>query len=218
MKVFPVLLPCLVILAQSALPQTAPIRKVANNKAPVAAPKANFKESGSPNAPIVFELYTDYQCPACREFYLGTLPQLITDYVNTGKVRLLHRDFPLSGHQYSKLATRYANAAGTISKADYEAVAHELFEMQPEWAQKGDVDNVVSKALSPADFAKVKALATGPDTSIDQTVLTDVAMGNADHLAQTPTMVFVIKGKREVVGGGMPYSILKSYLDRKLAQ
>jgi protein-disulfide isomerase len=39
----------------------------------------------------------------------------VADYVKTGKVRLIHRDFPLAMHQHSKLAARYANDRG---KAD----------------------------------------------------------------------------------------------------
>src|SRR5665213_2681938 len=98
----------------------------------------NFKESGSPTAPISMELYTDYQCPHCREFYLTDLPPLIKDFVRTGKVRLLHRDFPLPQFQYSRLAARYANAAGKLGY--YDLVANQLFETQPEWSQSGNVD------------------------------------------------------------------------------
>ena len=72
----------------------------------------NFKESGSASAPITLEVYTDYQCPHCREFYLDVLPSLTKEFIATGKVRLIHRDFRLPQFQYSKTATRYANAAG----------------------------------------------------------------------------------------------------------
>ena len=55
---------------------------------------------------------------------------------------------------------------------------------------------------------------------LDDSVTKDVAMGNQDHLMETPTVVIVSKGKREVIGGaaGMPYSILKQYLNQKIAQ
>jgi hypothetical protein len=56
------------------------------------------------------------------------------------------------------------------------------------------------------------------DTHLDDTVTTDVAMGNQDHLSQTPTIVIVSKGKRDVIGGGMPFMILKQYLNQKLTQ
>jgi hypothetical protein len=43
-------------------------------------------------------------------------------------------------------------------------------------------------------------------------------MGNQDHLTQTPTIVIVSKGKRDVIGGGVAYPILKAYLNQKLGQ
>src|SRR5665213_3630487 len=92
--------------------------------------KNSFKISGSPAARVQIELYTDFQCPHCREFYLDTLPSVIREYVQTGKVRLIHRDFPLSSFPFSRLAARYANAAGELGK--YDVVATQVFQTQPE--------------------------------------------------------------------------------------
>lgn len=177
---------------------------------------ANYKESGSPSAPVQIELYTDYECPACRDFYMNALPLLNKEYIQTGKVRLLHRDFPLSQHQFSPLATKYANAAGVIGK--YDIVAAQIFKTQPEWAQNGNVDAEVAKVLSPADMQKVRDLVKAGGPTLDDTVKADVAMGNKDNLRQTPTIVIIAKGKREVIGGLTSYPILKAYLDKKLAQ
>jgi len=44
---------------------------------------------------VTCELYSDYECPHCAIFYLETMPQLAARYVETGKVRLIHRDFTL---------------------------------------------------------------------------------------------------------------------------
>jgi protein-disulfide isomerase len=196
--------------------ETAP-KKAADHKASAAAgvPK-NFKESGSPTAPVTVEVYTDYECPACRAFYMDTLPSLNADFVATGKVHLLHRDYPLPQHQYSKTAMHFANAAGEIGK--YDLVANQIFVSQPQWSQNGNVEAAVAKVLPPADLEKVKTIMK-TDTHIDDSVTQDVAMANnTDHLNQTPTIVIVAKGKRDVIAGGMPYSILKQYLNQKLAQ
>jgi protein-disulfide isomerase len=212
MRYLLLLVPAALLTAQTPAP--AAHKKAAEPKT-TAAPAVvkNFKESGSPTAPITIEVYTDYECPACRELYLNTLPPLTTDFVATGKVRLIHRDYPLPQHQYSKLATKYANAAGQIGK--YDLVANQLFQTQPEWSQSGNVDGTVAKILSPADMQKVRDLVK-TDTKLDDSVTKDVAMGNQDHLTQTPTIEITSNGKREQISGGMPYSILKSYLNKKL--
>lgn len=204
--------PALLLTAQTP---AAPKKAVEHKALAAASIPKNFKESGSPTAPVTVEIYTDYECPACRELYMNTLPSLNADFVATGKVHLLHRDYPLPQHQYSKTATRYANAAGTIGK--YEVVANQIFVTQPEWAQNGNVDAAVAKVLSPADMEKVRAMVK-TDSHLDDSVTQDVAMGAQDRLSQTPTIVIVAKGKRDVIAGGMPYSILKQYLDQKLKQ
>lgn len=211
MRTLSFLLPAVLAVALQA--QTgAPVKKVADTKAPP-APAKNFKESGSPTARVTIELYTDYECPACREFYLNVLPILKREYIDTGKVRLVHRDFPLPQHRYTKIATRYANAAGQIGK--YDLVAKQLFDTQPEWSQNGNVDGAVAKVLPPGDLVRVRELVAN-DNHLDDSVAVDQDMGNKDRLQQTPTIVIVAGGKRDVIGGGPPYPVLKQYLDSKL--
>lgn len=177
---------------------------------------ASWKTAGSASAPITIELYTDYECPACRNFYMYVLPDLTRDFVATGKVRLVHRDFRIQSHQFTKIATRYANAAGEIGK--YDVVANQLFQTQPDWAQNGNVDGDVAKVLSASDMEKVRAMVKN-DSHLDDSVSRDETQAiNIDHLTETPWMVIVAKGKREPMAANLPYTILKQYLNQKLAQ
>ena len=212
-------IPAVIFTAQAQQPAKS-LKQVSDTKPAAAASNgglASYKTVGSASAPITIELYTDYECPACRNFFLYTLPDLTKDFINTGKVRLIHRDFRIQSHQFTKIATRYANAAGEIGK--FDIVANQLFQTQPEWAQNGNVDGEIAKVLSPADMEKVRAMVKN-DSHLDDSVVRDEAEAiNVDHLQETPTIVIVAKGKRESIGGGgMPYTILKQYLNQKLAQ
>lgn len=190
------------LVAAIALPQS-------NNGAP-------WKLSGSPAAKVSIELYTDYECPACREFYLNTLPSVEKEYIATGKVRLIHRDFRLPQHKFTRQATAYANAAGELGK--YKLVADQIFQTQPEWSADGNLDKVLSRVLSPGDLKAIKDLATSGGARLEASTLEDERMGgNIDHLQQTPTIVVVAGGKRDVIAGAVPYPILKQYLEQKLA-
>src|SRR5579883_1487945 len=104
------------------------------------------KAFGSKNAPVIMEVFSDFQCPACRALYLNTNRQVMDNYVNTGKVYLIHRDFPLQMHAYSKVAAEYARAAAEIGKV--EQVEQILFQTQDKWEQSGDVDGTVASVLS----------------------------------------------------------------------
>jgi protein-disulfide isomerase len=179
-----------------------------------AAP-TNFKESGSASAPITLELYTDYQCPSCRVFYMDTLPLVVSQYVATGKVRLIHRDFPLPQHPYSRVAAKYANAAGQLGF--YDVVAAQIFKTQPDWEQNGNVDGEVAKVVPPGSMQKIRELVKN-DAHLDDTIAADQVIANQDRLNQTPTLVIVRKGQRQKIDGLVPFTILKSYLDQLLAK
>jgi protein-disulfide isomerase len=174
-----------------------------------------FKTAGSPMAPLTIEVYTDYQCPHCREFYLTVLPPLTEEFIKTGKVRLIHRDYQLPQFQYSKLATRYANAAGEIGK--YDVVARQLFVTQPDWWLNGKIDEEVARVLSASDMEKVRNLVKN-DEHLDDTVKADREMAMKDDVHATPTVVIVYKGKREPVEGPVSFPLLKQYITDKLKQ
>ncbi len=50
--------------------------------------------AGSKNAPIVMEVFSDFQCPACKTLFMTTNRQVLDNYVSTGKVFLIHRGLP----------------------------------------------------------------------------------------------------------------------------
>jgi len=49
------------------------------------------KAFGSKSAPVIMEVFSDFQCPACKNLFLSTNRQLVVNYMNTGKVSLVHR-------------------------------------------------------------------------------------------------------------------------------
>ncbi|HEY2820698.1 MAG TPA: thioredoxin domain-containing protein [Candidatus Acidoferrum sp.] len=169
---------------------------------------------GSKSAPVVIEVFSDFQCPACKSLYEATNRQLMDNYVNTGKVYLIHRDFPLPMHAHSKVAAQYSRAAAQIGKL--EAVQEVLFENQEKWEASGDVDGTVAKVLSPAEMTKVRALVKGG--TVDASIAKDQALGNNTYrVNQTPTTVFHANGQTFPYAGVMSWEILKQFLDQLLA-
>jgi protein-disulfide isomerase len=172
------------------------------------------KAFGSKSAPIVMEVFSDFQCPSCKMFFLTTNQQLMDNYVSTGKVYLVHRDFPLPMHAYSRVAARYARAAAEIGKV--EPVERVLFENQDKWEQTGDVDGTVASKLSPADMTKVRGLVKGG--TLEPLIDKDYSMGQMYRVNSTPTTVFHSKGQTYPYSGMMNYDILKNFLDQLLSQ
>jgi protein-disulfide isomerase len=200
------------LTAQTPAQKPAPAARAATAAAPA---QKNFKEIGSASAPVTIEVYSDYECPSCRGLWMDTMPSVMRDYVATGKVRIIHRDFPLPQHQHTREATKYANAGGQIGR--YELVTDQIFKTQPIWAANGNVDAEVAKVLPPGEMQKVREIVR-TDTHLDDSVQSDLTMGQNDRLDQTPTMFITAKGKRQRVAGFLPYSVLKSYLDQLMAR
>ena len=172
------------------------------------------KAFGSKSAPVVMEIFSDYQCPACKTLFLTTNRQLMESYVSTGKVFLIHRDFPLPMHAYSRVAARYARAAAEIGKI--EPVEKSLFENQEKWEQTGDVDGTVAAVLTSAEMSKVRALVKGG--TLEPLIDKDYSLGQMYRVNQTPTSVFHSKGQTYPYSGVMSYEILRQFLDQLLSQ
>ena len=169
---------------------------------------------GSKNAPIVMEVFSDFQCPACKTLFTTTNRQVMDNYVSTGKVYFIHRDFPLPMHAHSQVAALYSRAAAHIGKS--EVVEQALFNNQEKWEQSGDVDGTVAAVLSPAEMAKVRTLVKGG--TLDAAIDKDYALGQTYSVNQTPTTIFHCKGQTYPYSGVMTYDILKQFLDQLLSQ
>lgn len=160
------------------------------------------------------EEFSDYQCPACKTLYTTTNRQLMDNYVSTGKVYLIHRDFPLAMHAHSRIAARYSRAAAQIGKV--EPVEQALFQNQDKWEQNGDVDGTVAAVLTPGEMNKVRALVRGG--TLEPLIDKDFALGQMYRVNQTPTTIFHCKGQTYPYAGVMSYDILKTFLEQLLAQ
>ena len=180
-----------------------------------AAPADPVKTAGSRTAPITMEVWSDFQCPACRQLYIESIRPLMNDYVHTGKVFFVHRDMPLAIHAHARDAARYANAAAQIKK--FEKVAEALYLNQDAWAADGSrLESVVASVLSPGEMNRVRQnwKSSVVETAIDQ----DVSRGRQFRVGSTPTVVLTHRGRSMPLPGGVNYTLLRRVLDQMLSQ
>jgi protein-disulfide isomerase len=83
---------------------------------------------GDANAPVTIIEFSDYECPFCGRHFRDTLPSIISNYVDTGKVKIVFRDFPLGFHSFAQKAGEAAECAGEQDK--YWEMHDKLFENQ----------------------------------------------------------------------------------------
>jgi protein-disulfide isomerase len=157
------------------------------------------------------EIYSDFQCPACKQLFLSTTQRVTDNYVNTGKIYLVHRDFPLPMHAYSRIAASYSRAACHIGKC--EEVEQALFQNQEKWEANGDLKGTVAAVLSPADMKKVQALVDSK--SLEPLIDKDRQLGMGVPVNQTPTSIIHTKdGQSYPVVGYVSFDVLKTLLDQ----
>jgi len=190
------------------------------------------KSLGSPSAPIKMEVFDDYECPSCGMFYEQTLKPMIDSYVAEGKVYLIHRDFPLPMHQFSRQAARWVNAAARIGK--FETVERALFDNQMAWSEygnenpKGNIKPIVKGALTPTEFERVDRLMEGCESdshdelkgcAVDAAIQHDIAIGQLVPVNETPTFIVTCRVQQYPPGvGAISWPLMKQFFDQLLSQ
>lgn len=179
-----------------------------------AAPKATAADvsgcnRGNPNAPIRLEVFSDYECPSCRAFYLQTMKQVFTDYADTGKVCVVYREYPT--YPRSREAARFARAALRVGPEQWGRVVDALYQSQPAWSQTGNIQSVVASVLVAEDMAALRKHLEDP--ALETIIDADALMGVDRGVQGTPTSFITARGQTEKVDGALTYESLQRHLD-----
>ena len=163
-------------------------------------------------AAVRIDVFSDYQCPACKALHEQTLKRIREEYASKGKLRLVHHDFPLPMHQHAKRAAILAAAADRLGK--FEAVSDALFSQQDTWSKTGGVDEVVDSVLTPEERKKIDQIAADP--AIAAAIERDIELGHRTKVNSTPTMIITHNGKPNPVVGVVSYPVLSRFLNSLL--
>ena len=197
--------------AQPAAPAPAP---PVDDKVSMVFPPGGFSV-GKENAPLVLVEYTDYQCPFCQRYHNDSFAQIKTNFIDTGKVRYVSRDFPLPFHENARRSATAARCAAEQGK--FWELRHTMIvnanQLQADklggYAQSAALD--VPKFQACVDSDKFKA-------AIDK----DIAEGSAAGINGTPSFVLgrIENGKLQGVRmvGAMPYQQFEAKIQEMLKQ
>ncbi len=176
-------------------------------KSPLAQAQPDDLVEGDANAPITLIEYSSLSCPHCARFQKDVLPQIKKDFIDTGKVKLIQRDFPLN-----KPAVQAAQLAHCAGPMRYFALVDVLFKTQDQWLTEDSVEKLAQIAATAGmDRPTFDACLANKDIEA-KIVATRKAGEDAFQVNSTPT--FIINGvKRE---GEQSYDDMKA-LFAKLA-
>jgi protein-disulfide isomerase len=207
---------CLTGAALLMAPQAVPAQT--NLAGPVIPVRDTSTSIGLPDAPVTIVEFSDFQCPRCGEHFVWTLGDLVTEYVKTGKVRYIIRDYPLESiHPLALKAAEGAHCAGDQGK--YWEMHNRLFSNQAALAPKMLALHAAMLRLDVAKFetclnsgaytAKVRqSVKDGKEAGVGGTPWFFLGLTNPDE----PTVRAVVQ-----LEGVQPYAVFSAEIQKLLA-
>ena len=209
-----------------SLPETTPVRRVIARREALAAlamlalarpARAHHGGAGDaladmtlgdPGAPITIIEYASLTCPHCASFHKDTFPRIKERYIDTGKARLIYRDFPFDR------AALFAAALARCAGADrFFHFIDALFGAQASWSRAADPVAALVRIgrLGGLERAEIDAC-LGDQTLLDGILAMRVDGAKKFEVSSTPT--FIVNGEKFV--GALPFERFEEIFERLL--
>jgi protein-disulfide isomerase len=217
---FSVLLALAVIggeIAYAASPARSAHRGAPTQNVAAAVPSSlNEPFIGNPRAPLMLYYWHDFQCPDCDRFDTQTLPAIVSEYVKTGKLRIVFKDFVIFGAD-SETAAEVSRAVWAVAPSRFYDWQHTIYERQGAghsgWASRANL-LAITKSVPGIDVARVSALLDRNAASYRASVDADRAEGQRFGIKGTPG--FWIDG--QAFSGAQPLSFFQQILNADLSR
>ena len=183
---------------------------------------------GNDDAPVTIIEFSDYQCPFCRKFWVETYPQIKSEYIETGKVKLVFRDFPLTSiHTMAQASGEAAECVREKGGDEAYFKMHDKMFSEQQILDSGSVSGAVTKtAVYTNQDLKDWAKEIGYDISscldsgkYKSEVLKDTSAATAAGGQGTPFFVIMKSGETEgtPLSGAYPFNSFQQVIDGYLA-
>ncbi len=163
---------------------------------------------GAADAPVTMIEYASLTCPHCAAFARETLPALQKEYVETGKVKLVFRDYPLD-----QLALTASMMARCAPKERYFGLIESIFDTQVTWIRAQDPKAALARLGKLAGMSQETIDACTASKDIYDAVMATRGEGDKQKVDATPT--FFINDKK--MSGELPIEDLRKVIDPLVA-
>ena len=161
---------------------------------------------GDPNAPVVIEEYSDFQCPYCARFVSQTLPALEDNQIANGEAVLIYYDFPLNTiHPQASAAANAARCAGEQGAVAFWDMHDQLFLTVSSWSNN-NADTFFTGLAGELGLNSEAFSACLEEGNYEQAIRADLNAGASFGITGTPS--FMVNGQLMV--GAQPLSVFES--------
>ncbi len=195
--------------AMVAVPAAAALAPLVPARAAGIGERPGDMAVGDPDAPVTVIEFFSLTCPHCEWFHKNVYKQLKTDYVDTGRLRFVVRDFPLNAP-----ALQAAVLAHCAGRERYFTFIDVLFQTFDDWASSRDFTDKLGQigelgGVSRDQFADCLA-----DQGLENSIFQSIADAQAEYdVSGTPTLV--VNGEK--YDGKITLDALTKHIDRLLA-
>lgn len=218
-----VLAGAIIIAAVFAFGHNTPSGTGQNNNGQQQATAVNIKDVktdgdpyiGSPTAPVTIALWFDYQCPFCKQFDTTVVSQLNDNYVKSGKLRIVFKDFSFLGAD-STTAAEFARAVWEAYPDKFYTWYQAMFTAQDAEGDQGfgDLASIqdLTKKIPGIDVTRVSKLMQSNKAKYDVVIQANRDEGAKFGVNGTPA---VIVGT-QLLSGAQPYATIAPLIDSQL--
>lgn len=170
---------------------------------------------GKQNAPVTIAYWYDYQCPFCQRNEEDTMPQIVKDYVDTGRVKVVFKDFQFLGPDSQTLG-KYSRAVWETAPAKFYQWHKAIYDNQGAentgWATEAKILSITTSVLGVGDTGKVAALVNAKGDEYQREMDVDKEEGATMGINGTPGTII---GK-QLIEGAQPYAQFKAAIETAL--
>jgi len=165
---------------------------------------------GDPKAPVTILDYSSMTCPHCAVFHTEVLPKIKEAYIDTGKVKLVFRDFP-----FDKAALGASMLAHCAPAERFFPLTDVLFKSQAQWARAADPNKALAQYGKLAGMSQDTIDACFANTALADGILNSRMVGQNQHkIEATPT--FILNDGAERVEGAQSFEVFAKAIDKLL--
>lgn len=190
---------------------------------PTPTPTANIKNVktdgdpfiGNPSAPLTIAFWSDFQCPFCKQFELNTFPQIVKDYVDTGKAKIVFMDFAFLGSD-SSVAALYNRSVWKLYPDQYFAWRTAMYQAQDEEGDQGFGDaasiDKLNATIAGLDATKIAADVKANTATYQAEADSDKAEAQKAGVNATPSLIV----GTQLIQGAYPFGTFQTAIDAEL--
>ena len=163
---------------------------------------------GSADAPVTMIEYSSLGCPHCAAFHRDTLPRIKKEYIDTGKLRVIYRDFPIGTPALA--ASMIARCSGPRKFFGFIEI---LFRSQAQWSRSDNPLEALTRVSRFGGMTEADVKACLKYQALLESIRKSAETAQKIHqINSTPT--FLIAG--EMISGVQPFETFKKAIDKAL--